>query len=943
MADLPTGTVTFLFTDIEGSTALWEHHPEAMQIALARHDKILEAAIDGHGGVIVSRMGDGMAAAFASAREAVAAAVAIQQGLVEETWPELLGRVSARVGVHTGEGILIEGQYLNQPLNRCARLMAIGHGGQVLVSGTSEPLVRGALPEGVELVDLGDRRLRDLSEPIRVFQVEHPDLMTAFPPLRSLDSFPGNLPLQVSSFIGRERDLARATEALAERRVVTLTGVGGVGKTRLALQVAAELLPRFREGAWLVELQAVRDPEGVEGAFAAVFGVSPRAGQSLKEAVVEFLHTKQLLLVLDNCEHLLEAVAAFVGMLERTCPGLVVLATSREGLALDGERVVPVPSLAAPSPEAGLDALAQSEAVQLFVERGRDADPDFALTAHNAVAVAQVCRRLDGVPLAIELAAARIRAMNPDELARGLERRFETLAGGRRGAVQRHQTLRAAIDWSYDLLSEAERRLLARLAVFAGGCTRAAAQAVCSGEPIAAREVFDLIVSLVDRSLVIAERDHPETRYRLLETIREYAEERLAEAGETASLRDRHAEFYVEYVRSLSEEMQGPQQIEAGNRVRSEAENLLLAINHSIDADDADLAMRFVHNTPGPGTETGYTFLLPIDSVLGLSGAADHALYPAALGLSAAWAAMRGDLATAQMRSEQALAAAQHLGSDPDQRVAYLLAMTNVAVAYALGDHVAAAQYSEQAAEIVQSTGLLGSAALALGGAATFRAMAGDQPTAVRLATEGLSRARQVGMPLAIAMNLNALAAALAEDDPERAKGLLREGSQLRMTFGYEAQNDVTQAVFVTARVGDWPQLLELAPISIRHLHWTHARPQLAGVLNVVARALVSTAVEVAAVLQGAASRLARLAMGIPGPSSASITTDAATTPIGGGERSDSGLIVELRRTTTDLLIETLGKTRLRDLRAQGEAMDDDSVVAFAIDAIAKAQAAMPQ
>ena len=411
--------------------------------------------------------------------------------------------------------------------------MGVAHGGQVVCSQATTDLARDVLAEGVDLVDLGEHRLRDLSRAERVFQVNAAGLGSEFAALTSIDAFPGNLPLQMSSFIGREREIGRTVEALDGCRVVTLTGVGGVGKTRLALQVAAELLPSFREGAWLVELAPVRDPDDVVDAFATVFGLRARAGQSLEETLVEFLLTKQLLLVVDNCEHVLDAVADLVEELTGTCPRVAVLATSREGLALDGERIFAVPALAAPGTGADLGAVGASDAVQLFVERASAADADFGLDSVNAAAVGQVCRRLDGVPLAIELAAALVASMSPAELASALDHRFDLLAGGRRRAVKRQQTLKATIDWSYDLLDESQQRLLARLAVFAGGCTREAAEAVCAGGPIEPRVVLGLLTDLVARSLVVTERGGVETRYRLLETIREYGEERLAEHGET--------------------------------------------------------------------------------------------------------------------------------------------------------------------------------------------------------------------------------------------------------------------------------------------------------------------------------------------------------------------------------------------------------------------------
>jgi len=403
----PSGTVTFLFTDTEGSTQLWEAAPDAMRAALAWHDSILRVAIEAHDGYVFATGGDGFAAAFARAGDALAAGEKARMALVSEEWPEE-APLRVRMALHTGEAAERDGNYFGGAVNRAARLMAVGHGGQLLVSAATAELLT-----GTELVDLGEHRLRDLDRPLRVFQVGE----GRFPALRTLDAFPGNLPLQLSSYIGREKELERAAAALADSRIVTLTGVGGVGKTRLALQVAAEVLPRFTDGAWLVELAPVRDPDGVPDAVAAVFEVTPHRGQSLLQALVEFLRGKQLLLVVDNCEHLLEPAATLIETLERACPRVAVLATSREGLGIDGERMLAVPSLVSPKAEASPEAVAEAAAVRLFVDRAQAVKAEFSVTGDNAAAVAQVCRRLDGVPLAIELAAARVQAMNPAELA----------------------------------------------------------------------------------------------------------------------------------------------------------------------------------------------------------------------------------------------------------------------------------------------------------------------------------------------------------------------------------------------------------------------------------------------------------------------------------------------------------------------------------------------
>ena len=392
-----------------------------------------------------------------------------QLRLGREQWPTGTA-LRVRMALHTGEARLRGGDHVDHtPINRCAGVRAAGHGGQVLLTKSTSDLVAGRLGGGFGLKRLGEFRLRDLAEPELIFQLIHADLPVDFPPIHTVAERTGNLPLQVSPFIGRARELDQTAAALGEARVVTLTGAGGVGKTRLALQAAGQVSSRFGDGAWLCELAPVRDPAVVDDAVAAVFAVSAPAGLSTSEALVEFLRSKQLLLVLDNCEHLLEGAAVLADVLQRSCERLVILATSREGLGIEGERLVPVPPLAVPGTDADLTAITQAEAVQLLAERAAAVKPDFAVTPENAASVAAAVRRLDGIALAIELAAARLAAMTPAELARRLERSFGVLGTGRRGTLAHHQTLRATVDWSYQLLAEPEQRLLARLAVFAGG------------------------------------------------------------------------------------------------------------------------------------------------------------------------------------------------------------------------------------------------------------------------------------------------------------------------------------------------------------------------------------------------------------------------------------------------------------------------------------------
>jgi predicted ATPase/DNA-binding SARP family transcriptional activator len=927
--DLPTGTVTFMFTDIESSTRLWDEHPEAMEDALVRHDAILRDTIESHRGRVVKSMGDGMVAVFGDAADAVGAAVTAQRALSEEPW-SVTGPLRARMGLHTGEAQQRDGDYFGLALNRAARIMGAGHGGQVLCSAATGALVRDTLPAGVGLVDLGEHRLRDLSRSETIFQVGPADLEGKFPPLRSLDAFMGNLPSPVSSFIGRDRELAGAAAALGEVRTVTLTGVGGVGKTRLALQVAAEALPKFHDGAWWCELAPIRDRDGVTEAVAALFSVTPRAGETVEEALVEFLRHKELLLVLDNCEHLLEPVAHLVNTLERSCPRLVVLATSREGLGVDGERILPTPSLSAPPADAPPKRMMEADAVRLFVERAAAAAAGFELSDKNAAAVGQVCRRLDGVPLAIELAAARVPAMTPVELAERLDRRFQVLAGGRRGAVERHQTLRAAIDWSYDLLSESEQRLLARLAVFAGGCTLDAAEAVCGGDGIDPDLAFECLARLVSGSLVVAEEHRSQTRYRLLETIRQYGEERLGDAGEADTLRARHAGHYAAFAEEAFGHLNGPEHVPWAGRLSAERDNLLAAWSWAVDADDVDTAFRILSSVPR-GHEGGYQVGLPGEAALTLSGATDHPEYPLALAITAIDAASRGDLDLAEERCSRALDADKRLHTQADSGVENLVCQARADIAMMRGAFADAVSYNEHAAHIARADGNLAVASVNLAFAAWVCTIAGDEAGAVPLAVEALALARQADMPYALITALLVLGIALADTDPDQARACLDESLDRRATLGYENANNLGLTFVLVSRLDDAPATLGIAGPTIRQLHWARQPVWLAASLDLIARALVGTRPDAAAIIQGA-GRARTLDLFETSVDSHTNHTRSGPTP-----RTGRGYVGEVRRETTGLLAAELGNERLRQLRAEGEAMDDDRAVAYTLDQIAKA------
>jgi len=597
MPELPTGTVTFLFTDLEGSTRLWEEHPEAMKAALARHDEILRDAVTKRDGVVVKTTGDGLHAAFGTAPDAVAAALDAQRALVGEEWilPEPL---RVRMGLHTGVAEVRDGDYYGTAVNRAARVAAAAHGGQVVASAATADLVQDELTADIGLHDLGEHRLRDLGRPERIVQITHPELKSDFPPLRSLDAYPGNLPVQRTAFVGRARDLAEVRAVLDDAPVVTLTGVGGVGKTRLALQVAADAVGRFADGAWFVDLGPVLDAGFVAGAISTALRLPERRHESLEDSIVAALRDQDLLVVLDNCEHLVTAVATLVDLLVESCPGVRVLATSREPLDVEGEEtyeVRPLPSPAAdPAPGSGA-ALLDNDAVRLFGERARVAKRGFTLTPENAPVVADICRRLDGIPLAIELAAARLKLMSPTEILGRLDERFQLLTGGRRGALERHQTLRGAVDWSYTLLEPVEQLLFARLSVFAGGFTLDAAEEVATDpDTVGASEVLGLLASLVAKSMVVTDDAETGTRYRLLETMREYAAERLTELGDVARSESAHAAYFLSFAETASAALEGATDAEWISRLSTEEDDLRSALAWARDHEPEALVQMVV-------------------------------------------------------------------------------------------------------------------------------------------------------------------------------------------------------------------------------------------------------------------------------------------------------------------------------------------------------------
>ncbi len=583
-AERPSGTVTFAFTDIEGSTERWERNRAAMEAALRRHDAVMHEAIAEHRGHVFKTIGDAFCACFSRPQDAVAAMLAAQRALAEEDFSAVDG-LRVRAAVHAGTADERDGDYFGPAVNRVARLLAIGHGGQVLVSGTTADLLQGEMPPLASLRDLGHHRLKDLARPEEVYQVVAPDLPESFPALRSLDALPNNLPRQLTSFVGREAVVLEVAELIRSAPLVTLVGPGGAGKTRCAIQVGAEMLDGTPDGVWLAELARIADASLVAALIGQVLGVQEIPTRPVLETVVSYLKRKRLLLIVDNCEHVIAEARNVVCEILLHCPEVRILVTSREGLNIAGEEVYRMPSLAVPASHViAAEEASRYGAVVLFADRAHSVEKRFALTDENAPYVAEICRRLDGIPLAIELAAARVKMLAPEDLARKLDERFQLLTGGDRSALPRQQTMRALIDWSYDLLAEGERALFQRLSVFAGGFTLEIASAVCGDERTDEIAVLDMLTSLVDKSLVQADLTPHGTRYRLLESNRQYAREKLAASGGYAAVARRHATAYcdlAEHLEAIWHTTPSPQWLA---RIAPELENWRTALEWALEA-----------------------------------------------------------------------------------------------------------------------------------------------------------------------------------------------------------------------------------------------------------------------------------------------------------------------------------------------------------------------
>lgn len=769
---MPSGLVTFLFTDIEGSTRRWESDADAMRGALATHDKVLRSAIEDNDGFVFKHTGDGFCAAFASPNSAVDAAIAAQLQL----------ELPVRMGIATGEADLRDGDYFGTVLNRAARVMAAGHGGQILLADTTAVLL-----SGVDVVDLGPRRLRDLPRPITLYQLNVPGRRSDFPPLRTLDPRPGNLRRSSATFVGRDDDVADIAALLGSRRLVTLTGVGGVGKTRLAVEVAAQQSGEYPDGVWYFELAAVSDEAAIPDAIAAVLGITQQPGMTMSESIASALESRTRLLVFDNCEHVIDATADLARSILAASATVTILATSREGLALADEQVWPVRSLSS-------DA-----AVELFTERAHQVAPGEILD--NADAVAEICRRLDGIPLAIELAASRMSSMAVDEIRDHLDHRFKLLVGSRR-ALGRHQTLRHAVAWSYELLDDAERALLERCSVFAGGFDLDGACTVAGGPDADRYVIVDLLDALVRKSLIVAQHSSGRTRYSMLETIREFADEQLVNDERAAETRDAHARYFAGREADIMALWNSPRQHEAYVWFGTELANLRNAFRWAADHNQLDEAAQ-------------------IATYAGVLGMALENQEPSTWAEELIEPALRGD----------------------HPRLGYLYLVA--ALCWMSGRIADAIAYSNHRQEMVRAgrgevpfglDGLLGGTYMVIGDLeralewedryldhrsdplAISRSnrvlqlvMAGRSDEAMAAAPEILSAAEATGNPYAIAGAHLGYGFAFRDADPDRALDCMRRGlviahsSGNRATEGYLASNIAR----LEARRSDWSSALD--------------------------------------------------------------------------------------------------------------------------------------
>jgi predicted ATPase len=765
---------------------MWESHPDSMKVALARHDLLMRSALEGCGGYVFKTVGDAFCAAFWTAPEALHAALEAQFALTTEPWPEPLN-LSVRMAIHSGAVEHRGGDYFGQALNRVSRLMVTAHGGQVLVSDVSQDLCRESLPVGAGFRPLGEHRLKDLERPESVFQLVHVRLKADFPPLKSLNRSPNNLPVQVTSFVGRDQELQEVRVHLEQTRLLTVVGAGGSGKTRLCLQASADILSDYRDGVWFVELASLTEPDFVPRATAAIFTLREEPGRPILQTLIGYLKDKSLLLVLDNCEHLLSACAELANAILSHCSEISILASSREAMGLAGEQTYHLPTLSLP--ERGskdiLGAVADCEAGRLFVARAHLHKPEFRLTNENAAAVAEICRSLDGIPLALELAAARLRAMSVEEVHRRLGQRFRLLAGGNRTALPRHQTLRSLFDWSYELLDDHEQALLCRLSVFSGGWSVELAEGICTDSLVEDQEVLDLLSSLVEKSLVLTEECDGVTRYGLLESVRQYARDRLFESGDEEVWRARHFAYILKLSEEAEPELSGPNQGQWFELLENEHDNLRAALDWSIGVPNGgENAARLCGNiwpfwdVKGHFSEGRERIL----RALGGPGSVTDSTRASALIGAGVLADAQGDLMEAERLLEEARGVFKKLGDtsgigSATKHLGY--------AAYHRGEYALARERFEEALAISRQEGDQIGEATNLNNLGFLHYDLGDSKSAYLVLEESLSIRRKVGDPRGMAFALLDLAdVALDQNEIDAAGAVTGEAKALFQELG---------------------------------------------------------------------------------------------------------------------------------------------------------------
>lgn len=780
---LPSGTLTFLFTDVVDSTRIWEEHPEQMRVAMRRHDDLIEQAVRHHDGVIVKPRGEGDSrfAVFTRASNAVHAAIAMQSLLINEPWT--IPPLRVRVAIHSGEAELRDGDYYGTAVNRCARLRSVAHGGQILISESTHCLIRDELNSAVSMRDLGKFNLKDLKRPENIFQLVATDLPVDFPPLKIPEQIRNNLPLSLTSFIGRETALEELENLLWQSRLLTISGPGGAGKTRLALQVARSVQDSFLDGVWFVDLASLPTPELIGQYLMNVLGIREEAGDSPEKTLMNNLRRKTVLLILDNCEHLLPEVAHLTEILLHNTLRVRILATSREKLSATGEIVWRIRSLSTPDLKeiTTFNELIQFEAVKLFQDRASAVRPEFIVNKENSKAVAQICAHLDGIPLAIELAAARVRVLSPEDIINRLDDRFHLLAG-KPTAPPRQQTLRALIDWSYDLLTQKERILLHRLSVFTGGWTLVAAEQVCSDGELEPWEVLDLLTSLIDKSFVICETRNSHERYRFLETILHFSKERLFESNETDKFEQKHAAYFLDVVANSYGKMWGSEQAHWLRQLDEEYENLRstltwlsqVAGNEALLLQMAGSLWRYweIRGTISEGRAW-------LEIALAKNPNADEYLFANGLGGAGHLARQQGDYAQAEILHEKSLNLFYKLGFKLSA-ARQLNALGEIAQHQ--GDYDRAIELHEESLAIRNEVGDKEGIAVSLRQLGVIARDHGQFQRARELLEESLRLKRELGDGLLIALSLNDLGL-VAHDlcDYKRAASLFEEAMSIQM------------------------------------------------------------------------------------------------------------------------------------------------------------------